>query len=577
MNTTERCVIKDNEFLELTTKTFDVLQFLIENAGNVVTKDEILGHVWNGNVVEESNLPVHISRLRKSLDERTDRRFIETVQGSGYRFVAPVKSVGEPDWKRALSYGGGSDEHSWQVVNNVRALVVLPFRNEALDVNADYLCDGITEGLINDLSHVEGIKVISRNTSFAYKDREVDPKDVGRDLRVSMILSGRVRVVGKKLLVSAELTEAENGIHVWGGRYDRTLEDVVGSQRDIVEAVSQNLKLAPPSDPHIFRPTHNAESYKLYLMGKYLLAKRTASKVRKAIEYLHESVFFDATNIHAYVAIIDAYHFLYVLETLPRKETLEMIKRPLALLSSLNQAVDVLQLCYGKLKLYLDWNHEAAKKHFRKALALNPNLVDAHYMYAQTMIIEGNKAEARSRVKEILRLDPMSLPSLKGVGRIYYMLGQYAESKKYLDDALELEPSDFETLIMLGATFIEIGNYQDGLKLLNKSYHCQGGIEALAMIGYAEARRGNIAAAVKVIERLTSKANTQPVPANHIARIYAVIGDNNRTYEYLDKAYEEHAGEMYALSYDPRWNGIRTETRFTSFIQKVWSAPKAIE
>ncbi len=155
LNTFERSVIKGDQCLELTTRTFDVLQFLIENAGKVVTKDELLGNVWNGSFVEESNLPVHISRLRRSLGESKYNRFIETVQGTGYRFVAPVKEVDAKTWRVATtSFASSSPPRLVRDNHNINSIAVVPFKNEGRYAEDGYLADGITESLINRFSHI---------------------------------------------------------------------------------------------------------------------------------------------------------------------------------------------------------------------------------------------------------------------------------------------------------------------------------------------------------------------------------------------------------------------------------------
>src|SRR5215204_6272215 len=182
LNPAERQVIKGENCLELTSRTFDVLQLLLENGGDVLTKDEILGKVWNGNFVEEGNLAVHISKLRRLLDETKDQPFIETVQGSGYRFVAPVQRISQSDWEKRLSginpLPPENVSHEW----TFDSIAVLPLQNESGDVEIEYLADGLTESFINSLSRLPNLKVIARNTVFRYKNKISDAKEVGETL-----------------------------------------------------------------------------------------------------------------------------------------------------------------------------------------------------------------------------------------------------------------------------------------------------------------------------------------------------------------------------------------------------------
>src|SRR5688572_13721153 len=164
LNTAERSVIKDSQLVQLTPRTFDVLQFLIENVGKVITKDEILGHVWSGSFVEENNLPVHISKLRRSLGESPPSRFIETVQGVGYRFIAPVHMSDEAEWNAVTAANRSLPLSSSTLISDSHSIAVLPIQNESSDPNFEYLADGLTESLINSLSLVPAIRVIARNT-----------------------------------------------------------------------------------------------------------------------------------------------------------------------------------------------------------------------------------------------------------------------------------------------------------------------------------------------------------------------------------------------------------------------------
>src|SRR5687767_13554969 len=181
LNTAERSLFKENQYVELTTRTFDVLQYLVENSGRIVTKDELLGSVWNGNFVEESNLPVHISKLRKVLREKKTERYIETVQTVGYRFLSPVSRATNEEWRKGSAPSArelGQTETPPASLPS-HSVAVLPLRNETGDPSNDYITDGLTESLINSLSVVQGLCAIARDTVFRYKSIDVDVKELG--------------------------------------------------------------------------------------------------------------------------------------------------------------------------------------------------------------------------------------------------------------------------------------------------------------------------------------------------------------------------------------------------------------
>ncbi len=574
LNTAERSVIKERRHLDLTTKTFDVLEFLIENAGKVVTKDEILGHVWSGNFVEESNLPVHISKLRRFLSESRDCRFIETVQGTGYRFVAPLQTVDDDEWQAASSAIRGFPfvESSGDTTAS-HSIAVLPFQNEGGDPEMEYLADGLTEGLINGLSHVPGLRVIARNTVFGYKARGCNLKEVSEALSVSRILTGRVRLASNNLVVGVEVINAFDGTQIWGNQYNRPFADILNIQQDIVDVTLETLTATVFRRDAATSPSgESAEAYKYYLMGRYLLRKHTTAEVYKAIDYFRRAISYCPTDVLSYASVVEAYHFLHVLDRISRKEALVNIKPILDILSHLNQSFDLVQLMYAKLKLSIDWKPKAAERHVRHALILNPNSVDAHSLYAELMILSGKRSEATKHANQILALDPISLSTFRQVGRIFYKLGQYRESIAPLNDARELEPWDYESLLLLGASYAELGDYAEALHCLQDSYGCHQSIETLSMIGYVEALAGRKDRANDIVQRIQSESTDHKSDPINLARIHLALGEKEEAYELLEEAYRQRAMDLYGLGFDPRWQSIQREPRFKSLIRRVWEA-----
>lgn len=300
LHTTERRVIKNEKYLELTPKTFDVLQFLVEKRGEIVMKDEILGQVWNGSFVEEGNLAVHISKLRRLLGASKTQPFIETVSGSGYRFVSSVKTVSDAEWQKQISLESFSNGNKPSDKFTFDSIAVLPLQNESSDSEIDYLADGLTESFINSLSHISDLKVIARNTVFRYKNKEVEAQEVGETLGVKTVLTGRIRLIKDRLLISIELTKTEGGAQIWGTQLNHPFSDIVEVQEKIILAVSEKLEseIGQVAKNFLIKPiTHDSESYRLYLKGKHFFEKRTVEDMYKAIEYFQKSVLYDPTNV----------------------------------------------------------------------------------------------------------------------------------------------------------------------------------------------------------------------------------------------------------------------------------------
>lgn len=569
LNTTERSVIKDDLHLELTTKTFDVLEFLVENAGKVLTKDEILGAVWSGNFVEESNLPVHISKLRKSLEESNERRFIETVQGTGYRFVAPVNLVKETVWKQVVE-----NEFCLPVPDfaaSVNAIAVLPLHNRSSDSANDYLADGLTEGMINDLSHIGGLRVIARNTVFRYKNKDADVKKIGDRLGVSLIITGRIRECNDRLIVSVELISVRDGTQVWGAIYPLNLSNLIGIQRKIIHAISENLVLANKyRPPHVSGTTlaKNSESYRLYLKGRYFMERYSAHDMRKAIDLFKQSALIDPQNVLSLAETVECYRLLYSFDYIPYSEFCERVEPILSALSPGNQPTDAVCIVYCDSEM-LKWNFDAAAEYCKRALEINPNSLRARLRHADLLLQSRNFAAALEETEKTLKVDPLSEIIYSRIARLFYVTGNYEVSVAYLNDALELEPRSYQALALRGAAFTELGRYEEALDDFVSSLDLHHNVETLAMMGVVYARSGRVNEAQEIIKRVERESNDDSEHSVKLAHIYLALGRTTEAYEALELAYSQHESDFRALTYDPRWNGIRTDARFRKLVERV--------
>lgn len=572
LNPAERRVIKDGKYLELTTKTFDVLQLLIENAGEIVTKDEILGKVWSGDFVEEGNLAVHISKLRRLLGETKNQPFIETVQGSGYRFVAPVQEANQSDWENISSGINPSPRNKHPREWTFDSIAVLPLHNESNDAEIEYLADGLTESFINSLSRLSNLKVIARNTVFRYKNKNADAKEVGETLDVATVLTGRIRVIKDHLTIGIELTKTEDGTQLWGAHFNRSFTDIFEIQESVFFEVLEKLKseIGNISKKHTINPiTKSSESYRLYLKGKYLLDKRIEESVEKAIKCFQTSISHDPLNVHSYIEMIECYFTLYFSDFMAYKDALAKIKPILSVVSKLDQNIDVVQAIYGSKKMYLDWSFEEAETYFQSALTLNPNCLTARHRYPILLLIVGKISQALQILQPIMYIDPSSVFSYKRAGRFFYRIEQFENALTYIYRALELEPNDYETLTILGSVFAELGNYDEALVVLLKSLNIQYNLETLSMIGYVNARQNEKDKALNVIKQIESQSIGSTQHSIKIARIYTVLKEKELAFNFLEKAYVEHDVDLLGLKSDPRWNSISNEQKFKELVSKV--------
>ena len=572
LNTTERRVIKDGEHLDLTPRDIDVLLLLIESSGEIVTKDEMLGKVWNGSFVEEGNLPVHISRLRRSLRAGSTEHYIETVQGTGYRFVAPVETVTTEEWSQHISSlvrvgtGNGSDR------NCLASIAILPLQNESGDEEIEYLADGFTESLINGLSRQPELKVLARNTVFRYKNKDHDAKEIGETLGVSTVLIGRINLAGDNLLVSVELVQVDDGTQVWGDQFNRPFSEIIKIQDEITSAVKLELSSKfkhGESDNRSDGFTQNSESYKFYLKGKYFFEKHSEADIYKAIELFQKSIAFDPTNIHSYVETAECYLLLYNYDYILRTDSLAKIEPLLQLTSETGQTTDVFHCLVGGIKMYLEWKFEESEKGLRQALKLNPNNLLAHYRYAKLLMYTGRFPESLVVLNDMMRIDPLSVLTYKYIGRSFYCMGRYENAIMYIQEVLELEPTDHEALFLLGVVLTEQGKFDEAILMLGKAIDIQPTPERLSMIGYAYALKGENDKARQIIAEIKAQSKNEDSTAWKLAKIYLALGEKDMTYAMLDTAFQEHEVDLIGLGCFPWWKSIRHEPRFKKLMRKV--------
>jgi TolB-like protein/DNA-binding winged helix-turn-helix (wHTH) protein len=407
----ERKLLRGNEIVALTPKAFDTLHLLVRNSGRVLEKEELIGMLWPDTFVEEGSLSNHIFLLRKALGE--DPGFIETVPRRGYRFVGGVRQfpvaatthlekpseVGAPiiaslpakarrSWRSRAALGiaaiavvASLAVAGWFYKFAARgeaidSLAVLPFVNANGDPNTEYLSDGITESLINSLSQLPNLKVMSRDASFRYKGKETDAQTVGRELGVHAIFKGRVTQRGDTLSISAELINARDSSHIWGQEYDRKLADMVALREDLAREMARALRmrLTGAEEKRLTKSyTANPEAYQDYLKGRYWLNKGTDEGFNKGAEYFRQAVTKDPAYALAYSGLSDSYSSLAGFGLVPAKEGYLRAKE--AALKAL-ELDDTLAEAHGSLALIkssYDWDWSGADKEIRRAIELNPS------------------------------------------------------------------------------------------------------------------------------------------------------------------------------------------------------------
>ena len=563
----ERRLLRDGKPVLMTAKLFDLLLALVRNGGEVVTKEALMHEVWPDSFVEENNLTVSISSLRKALGERyKDRAYIETVTKRGYRFVARIREV------RCGDNGSLAGERVAQVWDPPAAssLAVLPFLNVGESPNLEYLADGLTESIIASTSRLPRLRVMARSTVFRYKGREFDARQVGRELSVQTVLMGRLRELNGRLLLGVEMVNASDGSQVWGENYNRPLSDVLKVQEEIANEISGKLRIELTGEERelLTRPhTQSSEVYYLYLKGRYFLNKRTVRDIERAVEYFAETLRREPDYALGHVGLADCYLALISSNTLPVNEGIPAVRREAARALALDETIAEAHSSLGFIEmLALDWPN--ADREFRRAVELDPSNTLARSRYSIYLAVWGRMAEAIAHVKLALTNDPLSPHMHVHAARVFYYDRQYELAIEQCGQALEIEPRFGAAHGLLGLVYERRGMYAEAVSSMRRALDLLGpDPEALGILGYIYAASGRRRQAKKVLHQVLSLSGQKYVPPFCVACIHAGLRAEEEAFEWLEKTYEERS-YVPILALFPFFEHLRPDPRFADLLRR---------
>lgn len=501
-----------------------VLALLASRAGQVITRQEIEQHLWGDKTTfVDFNQGVNfaISRIRAVLgDDAETPRYVETLSRRGYRFISPVQ-------KRRLM------------------LAVLPFQNLNHDPEQDYFSDGLTEEMITQLARLypQRLGVIARTSIMKYKSTEKSAHEIGQELGVDYILEGSVRRSGQRVRVAAQLISVSDETHLWAEAFERHLRDVLASQNDIAQAIASGigLKLTPEEQARLAcaRPI-NPEAHEAYLRGLHQFRKLTREGAEKAIAHFQEAVRKDAGYALAYVGLTEAYialttFYLSPLEIMPKAKAAAM--KAVELDENLAEA----HASLGLVKLFFDWDWAGSENEFKRALALNSNLVEAHIGYAGFLTTQGRQEEAFLETRKAQELDPLPVYS-RGEGLWhFYAFRQYEESIQQCQKAAELEPNFFLSPCIMAWALVEQGRFAEAIVAAERARQLSDSPFALTGLGFVYAKAGDKHKADRIVQELKELSRQRYVCAYQVAVVYAALGEKEHALDWLDKAYSERS------------------------------------
>ena len=456
----------------------------------------------------------------------------------------------------------------------INSLAVMPLVNAASDPNMDYLSDGLTESLINSLSQINNVKVISFSSVMRYKGQQIDPQVVGRELGVRALLMGRIVLHGDSLSISTELVDTEDKSHLWGEQYDRSSADLQVVRGEIARDVSARLRfrLSGEQEEQVTkRYTVSREAYELYLKGNYFLGKGTESDSRRSIDYFQRAIAKDANYAQAYAGIAHAYESLGgVLGFMSPREAAPQAKAAAMKALEIDDNLDDAHFVLATLKLGYDWDWSGAERELKRAIEINPNNAGAHSEYGSYLEALGRFDEAVAERERCRQLEPILPISIADVGYPLYYAGRYDEALVHYQKALEIDPNFSWGHLWIGQVYVQQGLYDKAFIEIRKAVELSGGnVRHIATLGHAYAVAGKRDEALKILDELQRPAAQKYVSPFFVALIYAGLGEKDQAFAWLEKAYQERHPYMILIKVEPVFQSLHSDPRFADLTRRI--------
>jgi eukaryotic-like serine/threonine-protein kinase len=447
----------------------------------------------------------------------------------------------------------------------IDSLAVLPFINLSADQNAEHLTDGVTESIINSLSRVPNLRVMSFSSVYRFKNQQINPQSVGKDLRVHAVLTGRVTQRGDNLAVSIELVDAEDNSHIWGNQYSRKFSEILLVQEEIARDVSEKLQLDLKGEEK-----KRFEAFQLYLKGRSYWNKRTPDAIRKGAEYFEQAIAKDGNYASAYAGLADCYNMLVLYSALPPTEGFPKAKEAAMKALEIDERLSEAHTSLGFIHFRWDRDWAQADREFNRAIELNGNYAPAHQWYANYLVAMGRVSEAIAEAKRTQELDPLSLINRSHLAWILYFAHRYDQAIEACRKSLELDPNFYVARRYLGLAYEQKRMYAEAIQEFQQAETLSGNATLMrAHLGHAYAVAGKANEARQILGELKERARQVYVSAYHIAVIHAGLGEPDQAFEWLEKAYEERAEFLVYLKADPRLDNLRADPRFPALLRRV--------
>ena len=601
--------------VRLERKPLELLILLVEKRGELVSREEIIQRVWGKEFFFDAERGINnaIRKIRSALNDHSDEpRFVETVLGKGYRFIAPVNSSrteAQSSSAESTKEPNSVLRRPWALpgklwlagtsllvavlaillilnLNRVRqrflassssvriqSLAVLPLENLSGDPAQEYFADGMTDALITDLAQIGALRVTSRTSVMRYKGSRKSLPEIARELSVDGIVEGTIMRSGDHVRITSQLIFAPADQHLWARSYERDLSNVLTLQGEVAGAIAEEVRVIVTPEERArltVRSTVNPEAYEANLKGRYFWNKRTTEGSLKAMEYFQQAVDKDQAYAPSYVGLADTYAHLANWGLLAPREAMPKAKAAALKAVELDDRLAEAHVSLGMVRFVYEWDWSAAGKDFERALVLNPASPAAHLWYSKYLMMVQRSDEALTEAKRAVGLDPVSPDVNHQVAWLLNAVGRYDEAIEWERRTLDMDASFPPAYSVLASAYEGKGMHAEAVveakRLLALSPDTT---DALGSLAYIHARTGKRSQALRELAELEGLSKHKYVPSIDFATVYFGLGDKAQAFRSLEQACEERSGYLPWITVNARWAPLRSDPQYSDLLRCI--------
>jgi TolB-like protein/DNA-binding winged helix-turn-helix (wHTH) protein/Tfp pilus assembly protein PilF len=596
--------------IKLQEQPFQVLSALLERPGELVTREEIRENLWpDGTFVDfDHSLNTAIMRLREALNDSADNpRFVETLGRRGYRFIAPVQSLGDDSsgreptgvipvpqigsskleplhWKLAagilgvvigmalaifVAWRAGRRDHP---TTTIRSIAVLPLENLSGDATQDYFADGMTDELITDLGQLGELRVISRTSIMQYKGVHKPLPQIARELGVDAVVEGTVLRSGDRVRITAKLVQAPLDKHLWAQTYEGDLRDVLGLQNEVAGAVAEQIRIKlTPQQRAVLQGARivNPQAHEAYLRGHSFAQQGSVDGYERSILYFNQAIAMEPDHALAYIGLADSYIMLGHLAKLAPQQAFPAAERAAMKALQLDGSSAEAHQALANVKFLYDWDFPDADQEFRRALVLNPNSVSARAFYSDYLMAMGRFDESIVERKRNRQIDPLALRPLWALAGGYYFAHRYDEAVAQARKVIEMDPNHWSGHLCLGLSLEQQHRFPQAMAELRKAMEVSNDRLWVGFLAHDMALSGDKAGAHKILAELQQLSNRTYVSPWLSAMVYPDLGDREQAFVWLEKCYRGREHDLVFSKVWPMFDVLRSDPRYQDLMRRV--------